>query len=72
MAYYAQILNDIVTEVIVINDGISDGAQFCYDLLGGLWVETFIDNPLKTYAGIGYLYSYETQDFIAPIQPEKE
>ena len=67
MAYYAQIVDNIVTEVIVVNDDITDGAQFCHDLLGGDWVQTYIDNPDKTYAGIGYTYDPATQNFIAPI-----
>jgi hypothetical protein len=33
MAYYAQIVNDLVTEVIVVNDDVTDGAQFAHDLL---------------------------------------
>lgn len=67
MAYYAQIVADIVTEVIVVNDDVPDGTQFCTDLLGGVWVQTYINNPDKTYAGIGYTYDTATQDFIAPI-----
>jgi len=66
MNYFAQIVNNIVTEVIAVNNDIVDGAQFCHDLLGGEWVQTFIDDPNKTYAGIGYTYSPATQDFIAP------
>jgi len=72
MAYYAQLNENIVTEVIGVSDDITDGPQFCHDLLGGIWVQTFIDNSDKTYAGIGYTYDYATQDFIAPIQPEPE
>lgn len=67
MAYYAQIVADIVTEVIVVNDDVPDGTQFCTDLLGGVWVQTYMNNPDKTYAGIGYTYDPVTQDFIAPI-----
>ena len=67
MAYYAQIVADIVTEVIVVNDDVPDGTQFCTDLLGGVWVQTYMNNPEKTYAGIGYTYDPVTQDFIAPI-----
>jgi len=66
MNYFAQIVDNIVTEVIAVNDNIVDGAQFCHDLLGGVWVQTYIDNPDKTYAGIGYTYDPETQDFISP------
>lgn len=32
----------------------------------GRWVETFFDTPDKTYAGIGYTYSEEDEDFTAP------
>ena len=74
MAYYARIVNDTVTDVIVVSDDIADGAQFAHDLLGGEWVETFINTAGKTYAGIGYTYDPATQDFIAPycqpITPE--
>ena len=66
MAYFAELVDDTVTQVIVVNDDIADGAQFCHDLLGGLWVETFIDDPDKNYAGIGYTYNPVTNDFIPP------
>lgn len=36
----------------------------------GIWVETFIDVPGKTYAGVGYIYNSETEDFVAPVAPE--
>ena len=72
MAYYAQLVDDIVTEVIAVSDEVVDGAQFAHDLLGGVWVQTYMDNPDKTYAGIGYTYDYATQDFTAPIQPDPE
>ena len=32
----------------------------------GVWVETFFDTPGKTYAGIGFTYDLETQDFTPP------
>ena len=66
MAYYAQIVDNIVTEVIVVSDDIVDGAQFCTDLLGGDWVQTFIDTAGKNYAGIGYTYDAVNNNFIAP------
>jgi len=73
MNYFAQIVNNIVTEVIAVNAEVIDGAQFCHDLLGGDWVQTYMDNPDKTYAGIGYTYDPATQDFIAPIvEPTNE
>lgn len=66
MNYFAQIVNNIVTQVTCVNADITDGAQFCHDLLGGDWVQTYIDTPGKTYAGIGYTYDPATNDFIAP------
>ena len=66
MAYYAQIVNNLVIEVIEINDDILDGAQFCHDLIGGDWVQTFMDDPNRNYAGIGYTYDSATNNFIAP------
>ena len=75
MAYYAQIVDNIVTDVIVVNDDVPDGTQFCTDLLGGVWVQTYMDDPDKTYAGVGYTYNLKTKDFVAPIPdpiPEQE
>ena len=65
MAYYAQIVDDIVTNVIVVNDDITDGTQFCVELYGGVWIQTFI-NTDKNFAGIGYTYDAATNNFIAP------
>ena len=72
MNYFAQIINNIVTQVTCVNADIADGAQFCHDLLGGDWVQTFIDNSEKTYAGIGYTYNPATQNFIAPEMPDND
>lgn len=38
----------------------------------GVWVETFFDTPNKTYAGIGWTYDYDTQNFTPPIKLENE
>lgn len=35
----------------------------------GVWAETFIDRPDKTYAGIGYIYNNQTEDFTPPPRP---
>jgi hypothetical protein len=66
MAYFAQIVGDIVTEVIVVNDDIPDGAQFAHNLLGGEWVETYIDTAGKNFASIGYTYDSVNDNFISP------
>ena len=36
----------------------------------GVWVETFFNDPNKTYAAIGYIFDAVTNDFIAPIPVE--
>lgn len=65
MAYYAQIVDDIVTNVIVVNNDVPYKKKFCTDLFGGVWVETFIDTN-KNFAGIGYTYDAINKNFIAP------
>ena len=35
----------------------------------GVWVETFFDTDGKTYAGVGWTYDYNTENFIAPPAP---
>jgi len=37
------------------------------DRYPGVWVETFTDVEGKTYAGVGFTYDPETQDFTAPV-----
>ena len=65
--YFAQLNDDnIVTDVHVVT------AEFMAenpDRYLGVWVETFYDDPNKTYAGVGYTYDYDTQDFTAPPLP---
>jgi hypothetical protein len=43
------------------------------DRYPGTWVETFFNTDGKTYAGIGYTYNDDTQDFeppyVEPIEP---
>jgi hypothetical protein len=40
------------------------------DRYPGRWVETFFDTEGKTYAGVGFVYDDEAQDFAAPVIPE--
>lgn len=61
--FFAQIENNIVVDVHVVT------AEFMAenpDRYPGEWVETFIDKPNKTYAGIGFIYDPVTQDFSEP------
>lgn len=52
--------NNIVLRVIVVDD-----LDFC-NQLGGTWVETFIDNPIKNYAGPNYTYHPDKDNFSSP------
>jgi hypothetical protein len=76
MAHFAEIKNDIVQRVVVINnnellvDGVeleSKGAEFCQNLFGGEWVQTsYNHNIRKQYAGIGFTYDADADVFVAP------
>jgi hypothetical protein len=57
--YFAQLdENNIVTQVIVAD-------QSFVDLIGGTWVETFMDSD-KKYAGIGDTHNATLNAFISP------
>jgi hypothetical protein len=66
--YFAQIDdNNIVLQVHVVDRLFLEENP---DRYPGTWVQTFTDSPNKTYAGVGYTYDADTDDFIAPIVPE--
>ena len=66
--YFAQINDDnIVVDVHVVTAEFITANPERYT---GIWVETFFNDPNKTYAGIGYTYDYDTQDFTPPPTPE--
>ena len=63
--FFAQLNDDnVVTDVHCVTQEFLDANPERYS---GVWVETFFDTAGKTYAGIGFTYSYETQDFTAPV-----
>jgi len=79
MAHFAEILNGIVKQVIVVHnnellvDGVeieSKGAEFCANLFGGEWVQTSYNAATngfrKQYAGIGDTYDAVNDVFICP------
>ena len=77
MAHFARIVNNIVTQVIVVgngdiidNNGIeqeSIGKAYCTNLLGGEWVQTSYNNKFRhKYAGIGDTYDAIRDVFIEP------
>ena len=62
--YFAQIdENNVVTHVAVVME---DFLRANPERYPGTWVETFFDTLGKTYAGIGFVYDPETQDFSPP------
>jgi hypothetical protein len=76
MAHFAQIVNNVVTNVVVIHnnellvDGVeveSKGAEFCTNLFGGTWIQTSFNNRIrKQFAGVSYTYDSTADVFIAP------
>jgi len=68
MAHFAEIVDGVVQQVIVVhNNHEADGAQFCHDLLGGEWVQTsYNGNIRKQYASIGFTYDPDNDVFICP------
>jgi hypothetical protein len=79
LAHFAQLENNIVTTVIVVDnkdtsneEGIEIeqiGIDFCSNLLGGTWKQTSYNGRIrKNYAGIGYTYD-EGRDAFIPIKP---
>jgi hypothetical protein len=65
--YFAQLdETDTVVKVAVVT---SEFMAENPDRYTGRWVETFFDTAGKTYAGVGFIYIEERQDFIPPILP---
>lgn len=82
MAHFAQIVSDIVQEVIVVSNNDCDnlpfpesepiGQTFIASLgLAGEWLQTSYNGNFRgTYAGIGYTYDAslgEYGEFVAPV-----
>jgi hypothetical protein len=65
--YFAQIddSNIVIAVHCVTQEFLDDNP----DRYPGTWVETFINLPNKTYAGVGYTYDKTANDFIAPVTP---
>ena len=77
MAHFAQLENNIVTNVIVVanetiidengNESEQKGIDFCSNLLGGNWKQTsYNSNFRKNFAGIGCIYDESRDAFISP------
>ena len=71
--YWAELdTNNIVVDVITgVDDETIEGvsaAEWYSNFTGRTCVQTFMDNPEKTYAGIGDIYDPVTQDFSEPTE----
>lgn len=84
MAHFARIDNNIVREVIVISDDVAPdpaptneaaGQAYIANVLGlsGTWLQTSYNGNFRgMYAGIGYTYDEDLDEFVAPPEPELE
>jgi hypothetical protein len=82
MQYFAQVIETVVTEVIVIADSDCNnleypasepvGQTYIASLgLTGEWLQTSIEGLYRgVYAGIGYTYDEALDIFVEPLQPE--
>ena len=76
MAHFVQIVDDVVVNGVVVHnnellvDGVENeakGKQFCNDLFGGEWIQTSYNNNFrKQYAGVGFTYDADADEFVAP------
>ena len=63
--YFAQITNRFVSNVVVAT---TEFMAENPDRYPGEWIETFLDVPGKTYAGVGYFWN--GTDFVLPLADE--
>ena len=83
MAHFARIDDNVVREVIVISDNDcpdpapnneAAGQAFIADVLGlaGTWKQTSYNGNFRgLYAGPGYTYDPDLDEFVAPPEPEE-
>lgn len=69
--FFAQLdANNVVIDVHCVTQEFLEANP---DRYTGVWVETFFDTDGKTYAGIGFTYDFDTENFTAPvIEPDDE
>jgi len=85
MAHFAQVINNVVQQVIVVNNEVLEnkpfpesepiGIAFCKSVFGEdtEWLQTsYNGNFRERYAGYGMIYSPELNEFIFPITEPTE
>lgn len=83
MAHFAQLDDsNVVRQVIVVSDDVApdpapaneqQGQTFIADVLGlaGTWKQTSYNGNFRgMYAGIGFTYDPDLDEFVAPPEPE--
>jgi hypothetical protein len=82
MAHFAELnAESIVVRVIVVNNSIlldesnteqeDLGIQFCQSLYGGVWKQTsYNENFRGSFAGVGYIYDSNIDQFVKPVESE--
>jgi len=66
--YFAQL--DENNKVIIVHVVTAEFMAANPERYPGVWVETFMNAPNKTYAAAGYTYNFDTKDFTAPLPVE--
>jgi len=62
--FFAQLdQNNVVIDVHCVTQEFIEANP---DRYPGVWVETFFDTDGKTYAGINFIYDFDTQNFTPP------
>lgn len=81
MAHFAKIENGVVSQVIVVNNSDCAGGEYPLsepigqDFISGIglageWLQTSYNGNFRgTYAGIGFTYDGDLDEFIAPTSP---
>lgn len=59
--YFAELKDNIVQRVVS-----SETKEWCETALGGQWVQTYYATQGKNYAGIGYIYYPDKDNFSSP------
>ena len=84
MAHFAQVSGDVVTQVIVVSNDDCGGGEFPQSEpvgqafiaslgLQGVWKQTSYNSNFRgTYAGIGFRYDSELDEFVAPVYEQPE
>lgn len=81
MAHFAKIENGVVSQVIVVNNSDCAGGEYPLsepigqDFIAeigieGEWLQTSYNSNFRgTYAGIGYTYDPDLDEFVSPTAP---